>query len=328
MTLRLTVDHARWRAHVAATADRVTASGDLVAVVKGNGYGIGRDLLIAEARRHTRAIAVGTVHEAAALARAAAPTSDLEVQVLTPPTEPVAGLGLGDHVVLTVGSLHHAAAVAGHVGPVAVKLRSSMRRYGVTPSDLPAVVAALARQGRDVHHFVLHLPLLGPARDAAAQVAEIDAWTAHLADDATVSVSHLEADDFAHLAASRPGRRWRLRTGTALWHGDKTFLHLQATVVDTSPVRAAEVAGYRATPLDAEGTLVMVGAGSAHGVTPLADGRSPFHHDRRRLPLLEPPHMHTSMCIAPADGRVPTIGEWVDVQRPLTAVLPDEIVLS
>ena len=44
MTLRLTVDHARWRAHVAATADRVTASGDLVAVVKGNGYGIGRDL--------------------------------------------------------------------------------------------------------------------------------------------------------------------------------------------------------------------------------------------------------------------------------------------
>ena len=56
------------------------------------------------------------------------------------------------------------------------------------------------------------MPLLGPARDAAAQVAEIDAWTAHLADDATVSVSHLEADDFAHLAAilSRADSRPRL----------------------------------------------------------------------------------------------------------------------
>ena len=45
----------------------------------------------------------------------------------------------------------------------------------------------------------------------------------------------------------------------------------------------------------------MVGAGTAHGVQPLDDGRSPFHFARQRLALLEPPHMHTSM--RPRPGR-------------------------
>ena len=61
-------------------------------------------------------------------------------------------------------------------------------------------------------------------------------------------------------------------------------------------------AGYRQGVVPADGTLVMVGAGTAHGVHPLDDGRSPFHFARRRLALLEPPHMHTSMVVR-ADRR-------------------------
>ena len=64
-------------------------------------------------------------------------------------------------------------------------------------------------------------------------------------------------------------------------------------------------------------TLVMVGAGTAHGVHPLADGVSPFHFQRRRLALLEPPHMHTSMVLVPAGEMAPDVGDVVDVQRPL-----------
>ena len=73
------------------------------------------------------------------------------------------------------------------------------------------------------------------------------------------------------------------------------------------------------------GTIVMVGAGTAHGVYPLADGRSPFHHARRRLALLEPPHMHTSMAFVPDGEPCPVAGEWIDLQRPLTTTQVDEI---
>jgi len=74
-----------------------------------------------------------------------------------------------------------------------------------------------------------------------------------------------------------------------------------------------------------DGTLVMIGAGSANGVAPLADGRSPFHFRHQRLDLLEAPHMHTSMVFVPAGEPCPTTGDWVDVQRPLTATTTDEL---
>jgi hypothetical protein len=70
----------------------------------------------------------------------------------------------------------------------------------------------------------------------------------------------------------------------------------------------------------------MVGAGSAHGVAPLADGRSPFHFARRRLGLHEAPHMHTSMAFVPAGEPCPAVGDRVDVQRPLITTAVDEVV--
>jgi hypothetical protein len=70
----------------------------------------------------------------------------------------------------------------------------------------------------------------------------------------------------------------------------------------------------------------MIGAGSAAGVALLAGDLSPFHFARTRLALLEPPHMHTSMCVLPLDQLPPSPGGWVDVQRPLIGVHPDEVV--
>ena len=116
------------------------------------------------------------------------------------------------------------------------------------------------------------------------------------------------------------------RLGTALWHGDKSFLALRADVVEVRTVRARERAGYRLTDVRAAGTLVMVGAGTAHGVHPLPDGRSPFHFARRRLALLEPPHMHTSMVFVPAGDPIPAVGDEIDVQQPLTYVRVDRVI--
>jgi hypothetical protein len=113
--------------------------------------------------------------------------------------------------------------------------------------------------------------------------------------------------------------------GTQLWHGDKSFLHLGADVLATHPIAAGDRAGYQQHSVAASGTVVVIGAGSAHGVAPLADGRSPFHFAHARLSLLEPPHMHSSMVFV-ADGQpCPSVGEWVDVQRPLITTAVDEI---
>jgi hypothetical protein len=70
----------------------------------------------------------------------------------------------------------------------------------------------------------------------------------------------------------------------------------------------------------------MIGAGSANGVATLPDGRSPFHFHQRRLDLLEPPHMHTSMLFVPDGVDCPATGDWVDLQRPLISTTVDEIV--
>ena len=309
MTLLLTVRRAAWLEHVHATS---AAYGDgLVPVVKGNGYGFGRSVLHEVVAAGHRQVCVGTVHELDVPA-------GLEPVVLTPTLE-----GTGEHAIVTVGSVDHVRARPG--GRVLVKLRSSMHRYGATPAELPEVLDAAAHL--TVEGFSIHLPLAG---DDDSRVAEVEAWLPHLP-AGPVWVSHLSPASFHALRDRHPGREFRVRVGTVLWHGIPRgdFLHLGAVVLHTERVRAGEVAGYRHTPVPFDGTLVAVGAGSAHGVAPLDvaddDRRSPFHFGRHRMPLLERPHMHTSMCVVPDGAPYPSVGDVVDVQQPLINVRPDRI---
>jgi alanine racemase len=229
--------------------------------------------------------------------------------------------------VLTVASRAHVATVAdsGWFGSVVVKLASPMHRYGVTPDELAHVLVAVADAGLDLHGFALHLPLAGTGADHPSVVAAwLDALPA--AERHTLFVSHLDAGDESRLRHEHPNIVLRARIGTALWLGDKRFFSLHADVIDVHPVAAGTPAGYRLTPVPGDGHLVMVSCGSANGVAPLPDGRSPFHHARTRLALLEPPHMHTSMLFVAAGEPCPVVGDEVDVQRPLTQVWIDRIV--
>jgi hypothetical protein len=236
--------------------------------------------------------------------------------------------------VLTVGSHAHVDALvaAEWRGPVNLKLSSAMRRYGAEPAELAAIVDHVRASGLEVRRALFHPPLVTGEYTGRHVVDAITTWLATLegleALDPSVplSTSHLDPASFAALVATHPRRRLELRLGTALWHGDKSMLHLAADVLDRRPVTAATPAGYRGRPVPVDGTLVMIGAGSAHGVAPLADGSSPFHFARRRLALHEAPHMHTSMAFVPAGETTPAIGEFVDVQRPLITTFVDELV--
>lgn len=311
MTIRLTVERERWWHHCTAVAAETPG---LVPVVKGNGYGFGRVGLAVAAVELSPLIAVGTVHELPGLPDTAVPV------VLTPtlaaPPAPADG---AQQPVLTIADPAHVDALAGWSGKVVVKLTSTMRRYGVGPGELIDLLATCQRADLQPVGVALHLPLTG---DDAERRAEVTAWLPHIDPSLDVWVSHLAPDTYAGLPASH---RYKLRVGSYLWHGDRGALRLTADVLQTRPVAAGATAGYRGTAVPGDGTLVMVGAGTAGGVAPVADGLSPFHHLRRRLPLFEPPHMHTSMLFVPAGERAPRVGEWVDLQRPLSQTAVDEL---
>lgn len=317
MTLRLTVHRSAWLQHVRVTAEAY--AGGLVPVVKGNGYGVGRAALLEVAGALSTTVCVGTVQELPG----GGPVE--HVVVLTPTLQAPPD---GDATAtLTVGSVAHVRALQGWHGPVMVKLASSMRRYGATRSELADLLHAVDAAGLHVAGFALHLPLAG---DDEARLAEITGWLPHLP-DAPLWLSHLAPETFLRLRAEHPHRELRIRVGTALWHGSPRgeFLHLSADVVHSRPVRAGEPAGYRLTPAPFDGTLLCIGAGSSHGVTLLEHAdparRSPFHFARQRVPLLERPHMHTTMCIVPTGRPAPEVGDAVDVQQPLINVHVDEV---
>jgi len=301
VTVKLTVRSAIWRSHVARAAAGVDG---LVPVVKGNGYGFGRAWLAGVAAEFADTIAVGNVHELDGL------PGGVDVVVLTPCLAPPPTTD----PILTVGRPEHVAALDQWRGRVIVKLSSAMRRYGADAGLIEVARAAAL----DVVGVSVHPPLAGEGSEHVADVlgaletvdSAVPAW-----------LSHLDPERYAEL----PGdRRYRLRLGTALWHGDKSALHLTADVLDVRPIGAGERAGYRLGAAPGDGHLVMIGAGTANGVAPLADGRSPFHFGRERLVLHEPPHMHTTMAFVPDGMPLPSVGDWVDVQRPLHMTDVDE----
>jgi alanine racemase len=302
VTIRLTVDRDRWWRHVTDVAASVDG---LVPVVKGNGYGFGRANLALAARRLSPIIAVGTVHELDGL------PDDVTAVVLTPTLTPPTDT----EPVLTVGSHRHLDALDGWGGRVVVKLESPMRRYG-GPVGL---VAEAQRRGLRTVGVAIHPPLAGSDEQRLGFIAEqlpfidptLDVW-----------LSHLSPGSYELLPDTH---RYKLRIGSYLWHGDREAIRLEARVLDTRQAEAGTTAGYRLRVIERDATIVMIGAGSASGVASLPDGRSPFHFARRRLELVESPHMHTSMVLVPSGEPCPEVGDWVDLQRPLTMTSADEL---
>ena len=321
MTVRLTIDQGAWRSHIQSVVGDVDG---LVPVVKGNGYGFGRSMLFREAASFAGEVAVGSVAEAVAVGR-----DDVQPEaltVLTPTLRLPAALPAS--AVLTVGSSAHVHALRSHGwrGRVHIKLASSMHRYGVERGHLTELMNEVEAAGLSPFGFMFHPPLLEGVRTEAATIAEIDAWMPYLDPRLPLSVSHIGIATHRALRARHPQRTIRLRLGTALWHGDKSFLQLSADVLDRHTVGPETRAGYRLIRIVDGGILVLAGAGSSHGVAPLPDGRSPFHHRRQRLTMLEPPHMHTSMLLVARNQEPPEVGDWLDLQRPLITTQPDEIM--
>ena len=343
MTFDLHVAAARWRQHLAGVAE---ATPGIVPVAKGNGYGLGRDLLAAEATAlGCPMLAVGTYNEVpGALAAFGG-----DVMVLSPWRPFFTDVPYDDRVVHTVGRVEDVEALAarGEQTRVVIEGETSMARHGFDRHELAAVAAALG--DLRVEGFAVHLPLDG------GNITEAESWAAALGasqiETETVFLSHLTGSELAELSDRRPNLTIRPRIGTALWLGDLDAFAVRSTVLDLHHVSRGERVGYRQRPVPRDGFLLVLAGGTSHGLgleAPRAQGSamqrgktlakggleaagyalSPFVVDGKQRWFAEPPHMQASLVFLPASARAPAVGDSVPAAVRYTTTTFDSITLD
>jgi hypothetical protein len=238
---------------------------------------------------------------------------------------------------------------------IAVEVCTDLRRHGVALADLPAVAQALEAAPSVVCTAIaLHHPIDRRAgSDPVAQtVGAVAAARAAGVGGPTpdVLVSHLFADELAAVRRQVGEVRVRPRVGTALWLGDPGAYAARGTVLDVHPLARGERFGYRQRRAPADGSLVIVAGGTAHGVgltappaprglarvRTLALGGlsatglalSPFFWAGRKRWFAEPPHMQVSMLFLPASVPPPSVGDELDVDVRMTISTFDSVVLE
>ncbi len=337
MSLKLTIDAVGWRSW---TSEFARANPDCIPVIKGNGYGYGRELLAAEAvRLGANTVAVGLFSEVESL-RAGGWTGDIIV------CEPWRqGIEVTDPgVIVTISTLEDLAnvAVTNPQQRVTVELLTSMKRFGIDPKTL-ATQRMLLSAARVVS-WSIHLPM----RQGVGDVLPIAKYALGI-EKLPLWVSHLSAGQVERLS-DHTGVPVRLRVGTRLWLGAPKTRRVTATVQEVHQVAAGERVGYWQHRLPGKGWLVVVSAGTSHGVamsaptaassarkrlisvaTGLSEGmgraRSPFTIAGKKREFAEPPHMHSSLVFVP--GKRPCeIGDEVTVEVRLTTVSVDEVILN
>ena len=342
MPLTLYVDRGAWRHHQMCVTE---AEPDLVPVAKGNGYGFTVPVLArAAAGLGVDQLAVGTAEEAASVLGCFSG----DVIILDPYLDGAEPTLSDSRIVRTAASVDAVRKLAGH--RMIIDCRSSLRRQGLSPEELPLVAQALA--GQQVDGFSLHLPLDRPA--SADPAAETRTWVEALQEAGfgvqTIYVSHLSRAEIAGLERACPGTRFRPRIGTQLWLGNPNAVEARATVLDAFPVQRGDRIGYRQTRSRQDGWVVVVSGGTVQGVgleaprtlrglaprakellrsglAALNRTRSPFSWQGRKQWFAEPPHMLVSMLYLPKQVDPPEPGTELPAELRHTSTHFDQVVM-
>jgi alanine racemase len=355
MSLTLTIDGDRWRDHLRSVA---TAEPDLVPVAKGNGYGFTLGRLARRAQwLGVDTLAVGTYEELSEVAG----RYDGSLLVLTPwrpfgaAAELTNGLEptLARRVVHTVSRVEDLTDLLGRQPDARIVLEraTSMLRHGMTARELWSTAEIVRAHPRaKVAGVALHLPLANGAHLSEVHRLMTEVVATELPLD-TVWVSHLSAAELTALRTAYPDFTFRPRIGTDLWLGDRSALHVTATVLDVHEVERGDGFGYRHRTAPKAGHVLVVSGGTAHGIgleAPLGDAslkgraatlarggldaagfvRSPFSIDGKQRLFAEPPHMQASMLFLPHGARVPAVGDAIDVRVRYTATAFDRVVVA
>jgi len=282
----------KWQTHLQSVVKAVTsASGSSpVPVIKGNGYGLGQELLAATAMDlGADTIAVGTVFEIESVVS----ITQGDIVVLQPFDPRDSGAAakwweIGEkfysgRIIRTVSNLEALIELATGAGGVRVILeaRSSMLRFGFTEPELVGALAnseirsALAAGRIFIEGLSVHLPIERSALDShAVEVmrwaglweAETAVWEGYSPPAPLIWVSHCTDSELATIRQSVSELIVRMRVGTRLWLGDRSALSAYGTVLAVHPVAEGVKVGYRQRSAGKNATLVVVSGGTANGI--------------------------------------------------------------
>ena len=261
-----------------------------VPVIKGNGYGLGQELLAATAMDlGADTIAVGTVFEIESVVS----ITQGDIVVLQPFDPRDSGAAakwweIGEkfysgRIIRTVSNLEALIELATGAGGVRMILeaRSSMLRFGFTEPELVGALAnseirsALAAGRIFIEGLSVHLPIERSALDShAVEVmrwaglweAETAVWEGYSPPAPLIWVSHCTDSELATIRQSVSELIVRMRVGTRLWLGDRSALSASGTVLAVHPVAEGVKVGYRQRSAGKNATLVVVSGGTANGI--------------------------------------------------------------
>ena len=334
-TVTLHVDAERWRHHIAHYVAR--HQGDLVPVIKGNGYGLGIPTLAREASSFQAECVACYNSEEAAVIRSQF-TGDV---LLLAPHEHLDE----EWVIHTIAPSSEKLA---NVRPkrFVLELLSPVKRHGYSITEVANALTLYSASGI-CEGLAIHLPI--DQRDSmvtwvSAQLKALNsAGVTPESYRQSIWISHLSAEDLVALKKSWPTIRWRARVGTDLWLGARTSLTATATVVDRHHITSNERIGYRQKRVG-KGWLLVVAGGTSHGIgleIPTGGVKSlikailrlfgwnpsPYSWNGRVLPFAEAPHMHNSLLILKG-GNPPEIGEEIGLTVRFTTTTFHEVIFE
>lgn len=296
MTFSLKVDATKFRSHLVSVMNSyATAGAELVPVIKGNGYGFGRDVLADEASRlGCNRIAIGTVWE---LGQSLADFAG-EILVLEPfnsSDESAVNQWRqhlehnSDRIIVTVSNLDLAAVRSAGAKNVYLEGKTSLSRFGMLHFDMQSIANI---NDLKVLGLSLHLPIVQPAIkvDATTEISSAfnganlsqsmtDAWnwivlyeelSTKFSLPKCISLSHVSDKQVQSFKKMMQSYNFDLdievRIGTKLWLGEPSALQACGTVLQIHDMTHRQTVGYQQIDSGNNKRLIVVSGGTAHGV--------------------------------------------------------------
>lgn len=334
-TLTLHVDGERWRHHISHYVAR--HQGDLVPVIKGNGYGFGAPTLAREAASfEAGCVACYSADEAAVI------RSQFNGDVLL--LAPNATLN-EEWIIHTLAPI---SASLGNPKPkrFVLEILSPVKRHGYDISEIDGALQRYSTTGI-CEGLAIHLPIDQKSSVVTwvnSQLQSLDKQgVASASYQNTIWISHISPKDLLTLKINWPNIRWRVRVGTDLWLGARTSLTATARVLDRHKISSGERIGYR-QKAPGKGWLIVAAGGTAQGIgleAPTGGFKSllksllrlfgwrlsPYSWNGKSLSYVEAPHMHISMLFIKGE-HAPEVGEEIGLNVRFTTTTFDEVVFE
>ena len=337
-SLILHVDAERWRHHIAHYVAR--HQGDLVPVIKGNGYGFGIPTLARESQGFSAQCVACYSAEEATIIRS---QYEGDVLLLSPKES------IDEPWVIHTVSPHSKDFIAKKPARFVIEILSPVKRHGFTTNEIKGALNEYSQTGK-CEGLAIHLPIdqkkmkSGVVTWITNQLQSLAKQNINPTDySETIWISHISADELIQLKKVRSDIRWRVRVGTDLWLGARTSLTATAQVIDRHKITSGERVGYR-QKAPGNGWLIIAAGGTSQGIgleVPSLGLKnfikallrlfgwnpSPYSWSGKVLPFVEAPHMHNSLLFMKS-GTPPEVGEEIGLNVRFTTTTFHEVIFE